>query len=158
MLGILLERSYEMTMGLIKEMEEAPFTFPTPNGGCHPMWVLGSLVWNEAMFIREWVQGESNPFADWDEVFGIGTEPTADVEEYPPFSEVLAKAREERNHTLAVLASLGENDLDKASHAPPDRQASFGSYRDCFLMLALKWMMHRGNSADAKRAAGLSRP
>jgi len=31
-------------LSVIDEMSSAPTTFPTPNGGCHPLWVLGHLA------------------------------------------------------------------------------------------------------------------
>jgi len=148
-----LERSHAMVIGLIEDMRDAPLTFPTPNGGCHPLWVLGTLAWNECMFIEEWVEGRPNPLTGWEPVFGIGSEPVADADRYPAFNEVLAKVHEVRRHTNEVLESLLEEDLDRPSHAPADRQAHFGTARECFLMLVLKWTMHRGNVADAKRAA-----
>ena len=148
-----LERSHAMVIGLIEGMRDAPLMFPTPNGGCHPMWVLGTLAWNECMFIHEWVEGQPNPLADWERSFGIGSEPVDDADSYPAFDLVLDKAHEVRRHTNELLESLSEEDLDRPSYAPLDRQAHFGTVRECFLMLALKWMMHRGNVADAERAA-----
>lgn len=153
---IALERSYGMVIGLAESMREAPLTFPTPNGGCHPLWVLGTLAWNECMFIEEWVEGRPNSLADWEEAFGIGSEPVDDPTSYPAFDEVLAKAQEVRHDTMALFETMSEEDLDRPSHAPPERQAQFGTARECFLMLVLKWTMHRGNVADAKRAAAAS--
>ncbi len=31
-------------LSVIDEMSAAATTFPTPNGGCHPLWVLGHLT------------------------------------------------------------------------------------------------------------------
>jgi hypothetical protein len=31
-------------LSVIDEMSGAATTFPTPNGGCHPLWVLGHLT------------------------------------------------------------------------------------------------------------------
>ena len=33
-----------MVIGLIESMRDAPLTFPTPNGGCHPLCVVGTLA------------------------------------------------------------------------------------------------------------------
>lgn len=148
-----LNRSYGMVIGLVESMRDEPLTFPTPNGGCHPLWVIGTLAWNECMFIDEWVEGRPNPLAEWEPIFGIGSEPVGNPDAYPPFDEVLAKAREVRDQTMGLFESLSEEQLDRASHAPADRQALFGTVRECFLMLSLKWTMHRGNVADAQRAA-----
>ncbi len=35
-------------LSVIDEMSGAATTFPTPNGGCHPLWVLGHLTLVEA--------------------------------------------------------------------------------------------------------------
>jgi hypothetical protein len=35
-------------LSVIDEMSDAATTFPTPNGGCHPLWVLGHLTLVEA--------------------------------------------------------------------------------------------------------------
>jgi hypothetical protein len=36
-------------LSVIDEMSDAATTFPTPNGGCHPLWVLGHLTLLESM-------------------------------------------------------------------------------------------------------------
>ncbi|MFQ5847311.1 MAG: DinB family protein [Candidatus Methylomirabilales bacterium] len=157
----LLRMTLEMTRGivlpLIEDMKDAPVTFPTPNGGCHPLWVLGNATLSEARFVREWIVGEPNPLAEWNAIFGAGTEPVADPATYPPFDEVMAKSHAVREGTLKLLDSFSEADLDKTSKAPAQRQANFGTVRQCFLMTALHWMMHRGQVADARRAAGRKR-
>jgi len=70
---------------------------------------------------------------------------------------VMAKSHEVRKGTMALLDSFSEEDLDKMSKAPAQRQAYFGTVRQCFLMTALHWMMHRGQVADARRTAGRKR-
>lgn len=157
LLKMTLEMSRSMVLQLIDDMKDAPLTFPTVNGGCHPLWVLGNVTLAEGTFVREYISGEVNPVAEWNDIFGAGTEPVADAAKYPPFSEVMAKSHAVREGTMALLDSFSEADLDKPSKAPPKRQAYFGSNRQCFLMTALHWMMHRGQVADARRAAGRKR-
>jgi hypothetical protein len=36
-------------MSVIDEMSGSATTFPTPNGGCHPLWVLGHLTLSEVI-------------------------------------------------------------------------------------------------------------
>jgi hypothetical protein len=81
------------TLTLLEDMRDAPLTFPTPNGGCHPLWILD----------------EPNPLASWESMFCRGTEPVADASAYPP------------------------------------------------LLMANHWLAHRGQVADARRAAGRER-
>jgi hypothetical protein len=140
-------------LSVIDEMSEAPTTFPTPNGGCHPLWVLGHLTLIEGS-IPAVLFGEANAVADWGRLFGQGTEPVADTSAYPPFAEVRAKYLQLRERNLQLLDSLSEADLDKPSLAPPkDREREFATYGSSFLVLALHQMLHRGQVTDARRAA-----
>ena len=47
-------------LSVIDEMSGAATTFPTPNGGCHPLWVLGHLTLVEGM-IPAILFGDKNP-------------------------------------------------------------------------------------------------
>ena len=153
-----LEACQDMLLPMIEDMKDAPLTFPTPKGGNHPLWVLGHLAYSEGGIIQKMMLGESNPLAEWKEVFGDGTEPTNDADKYPPFDEVMAKCQEVHQANVALLDSLSEEDLDRSSKAcPPEYESYFGTYRLCFLMVARHWMMHYGQVADARRAAGRKR-
>ena len=78
------------------------------------LWVLGHLAYIEALVVRAFMLGERNPLAEWEEVFD-GADTSGDISQFPPFDEVLAKCREVRQSTIALLDSLSEDDLDKAS-------------------------------------------
>jgi uncharacterized damage-inducible protein DinB len=67
---------------------------------------------------------------------------------------VLATCRETRDATLSIIDSLSEDDLDRVSaSAPEGYEDTFGTYRDCLQYVADHWYMHRGQLADARRAA-----
>ena len=141
-------------MSQIDKISDAATTFPTPNGGCHPLWVLGHLTIVEGM-IPAALYGEENPVAAWQQIFGDGSEPAADAAAYPPFAEVRAKYLELRNRNLALLDSLTEADLARPSKAPPKgREREFATFGQSFLVLALHQAMHRSHVTDALRAAG----
>ncbi len=155
LLKMALEMNMGMTLPLIEDMRDAPLTFPTPNGGNHPLWVLGHLTYSAANLIQEMMLGKADPLAEWKGIFNFGTEPTSDAAMYPPFDEVLAKCKEVHQANLAVLDSLSEEDLDTPSKGcPPEYAEYFGTYRQCFLMSANHWLFHYGQVADARRAAG----
>src|SRR4051794_7839141 len=138
----------------IDKMSDAPTTFPTPNGGCHPLWVLGHLTIVEGM-IPAVLLGEKHPVAEWQQYFGENTEALSDAAAYPPFAEVRAKYLELRERNLKLLDSLTEQDLDKPSMSPPKgREREFATYGSSFLVLALHQTMHRSHVTDALRAAG----
>jgi hypothetical protein len=152
-----LTKSRDRVLVRVEEMREHCLVFPTPNGGCHTLWVLGHLAYIETMVIRGFMLGEENPLAGWEHPFD-GADVSGDASRYPPFDHVLAKCREVRASTLALLDSFSEDELDRRSaHVPQGVEAIFGTYRLCLQYVADHWYMHRGHLADARRAAGLKR-
>jgi hypothetical protein len=152
-----LKKSRDRVLARVEEMRDHCVVFPTPKGGCHTLWVLGHLAYIEALVIRGFMLGEGNPLAEWEEVFD-GADTGGDISQFPPLDQVLAKCREVRESTVALLDSLSEDDLDKVSaNVPAGFEDTFGTYRLCLQYVADHWYMHRGHLADARRAAGLER-
>jgi hypothetical protein len=149
-----LSVSNGVVLSVIDEMSDAATTFPTPNGGCHPLWVLGHLTLVEGV-IPVALFAEKNAVEEWQQFFGENSEAVADARAYPPFAEVREKYLQLRERNLNILESLSEADLDKPTKAPPKgREREFATYGQSFLVLALHQAMHRGNLTDARRAAG----
>lgn len=152
-----LKQSRERVLAGVEEMREHAVVFPTRNGGGHTLWVLGHLAYIEELVVRTFMRGEANPLAEWEEIFD-GADTMGDISQFPPFDEVLARCREVRESTLVLLDSLSEADLDRSSARVPEGFAdTFGTYRLCLQYAADHWYMHRGQLADARRAAGLGR-
>jgi len=152
-----LVKSRDRVLARVEEMREHCVVFPSRNGGCHTLWILGHLAYIETLVVRTFMLGEVNPLAQWEEIFD-GAETSGDVSEFPPFDEVLARCREVRESTVALLDSLSEDDLDKVGAKVPEGfEDTFGTYRLCLQYVADHWYMHRGQLADARRAAGLGR-
>lgn len=149
-----LTLSDRATLSAIDQMSDTPTKFPTPNGGCHPLWVLGHLTIIEGM-IPAVLFGEENPVAEWQKHFGESSEPVDNAGAYPLFSEIRAKYSELRAKNLKLLESLSEDDLDKPTKAPPlGREKEFATFGRSFLTLALHQAIHRSHVTDAQRAAG----
>ena len=141
-------------LSVIDDMSDAATTFPTPNGGCHPLWVLGHLALVEGT-IPAVLYGEENRAAEWQKYFGEHSQPVNDAGAYPPFVAVREKYLELRDRNLKLLESLTEDDLDKPTKAPPKgREQEFATFGSSFLTLALHQAMHRSHVTDALRAAG----
>lgn len=152
-----LATSDRAVMTEIDKMSGDPTTFPTPNGGCHPLWVMGHLTLVEGM-IPSVLFGGENPVAGWYTLFGEDSEPVENIKGYPSFSEIRQKYKELRAKNLALLSSLNEDDLDKPTQAPPKgRENEFATFGRSFLALALHQAMHRSHVTDAFRAAGRTR-
>ena len=59
-----LEMADEGVLQPLASIEDAPTTFPTPNGGCHPLWVLGHLAYIEGL-THQLLEIGDNPVAGW---------------------------------------------------------------------------------------------
>ncbi len=152
-----LLKSNDRVLARIEDMRDHCVVYPTPNGGCHTLWVLGHLAYIEALVIQSFMLSQPNPLEHWEELFD-GEDVDGDIQNYPPFDQVLATCREMRQQTLATLDTLTESDLDKASmNQPKNFEDTFGTYRLCLQFVSDHWYMHRGQLADARKAAGLVR-
>ncbi len=152
-----LKNSRDIVLARVDEMGEHAMVPPTSNGGGHTLWVLGHLAFIEALVIRTFALGETNPLAGWQDIFD-GNSVSHDENVYPSFDEVLHKCRQMRASTLTLLGTLSEEDLDQVGAKVPEGQEKiFGTYRHCFQFVGDHWFMHRGQLADARRASGLER-
>ncbi|HEY1064547.1 MAG TPA: DinB family protein [Pirellulales bacterium] len=154
LLQLALSLSFDNALPLIEDMRSAPTTTPLP-GGNHTHWLIGHLTFVDSRVLHNLLLNTPNPLEDWKPLFGAKSQPTADVSAYPAFDEILAKCRAGRAELLALLDSLSEEDLDRTpSNVPPGMETRFGSWRKCFLMIALHWSNHRGQVCDNRKAAG----
>lgn len=149
-----LDLSHRAVLGEIDKVGDAVTTYPTPNGGCHPMWVVGHLAVVEGL-IPMVLYGEPHSLPEWFPLFGEHTQPVADAALYPPFAEVRARYEALRARNLQILESLSDTDLDQPTKAPPQgREREFATFGSSLLTLAVHQAMHRGHVTDAIRAAG----
>lgn len=151
-----LEASKGMTATLLADMRDAPLTSPTSDGGNHPLWIAGHLVFSEAKITHDLMCGKLSPLDNWESLFGRGSRPLDDVHEYPlTIPETLAVWDEVRANTLAILEGLSDEDLDQpVAKCPPGREAMFGTFGKAFSMAAMHPLNHRGQVADARRVLG----
>ena len=150
-----LNANMKVTLQLIEDMRDAPLTFPTVNGGNHPLWVLGHLAYSVGECVQEIMLGEANPLVSWKEIFGYGSEPTDDANAYPSFDVVLQEFRDAHVGLLTRLESMGETDLDSLSKGcPAEYREQYGTYRLCISAVTDHLLIHRGQVADARRSAG----
>jgi DinB superfamily len=152
---VCLDTSARAILLLIEDMKDLPFTFPTPKGGNHPLWVLGHLAWVEGFVIQQVMLGRPNPVAQWNSLFGLGSEASAEASRYPAFDELHKVFHDLRAETLMALASLSDDDLDQPSKGcPPEMKGFLGTYAQCLRVAIFNDMHHRGQVADARRAVG----
>lgn len=110
----------------IDAMADAPLTYPTGNGGCHPLWVMGHLAVVEGMVTAMLTHG-SNPASHWEPRFAQDSVAVSDASRYPTFHEVRATFLDLRRDNLKRLDAMTERDLDRATPWQP--QGARGALR-----------------------------
>jgi uncharacterized damage-inducible protein DinB len=142
----------------LAKIDDVPLTFPTAEGGCHPVWVLGHLAFVEGL-AYEMLAGGENVAAEWASLFAPDSIPTDEAGKYPPIEKVRARYLHLRQMNLQFLDSLSDTDLDKPTPwQPKGVEEHFATYGKALLTLALHQMAHRGQITDAVRSAGRAVP
>lgn len=127
----------------------------TTRGGNHPTWILGHLCFVEGA-VRSMITGKPNPVESWKPLFDMGTTPTTNAKDYPPFGELVHKFHALRAETFALLEEIGDAGLSKPpAVVPPGFEKEMKSIGHAFGILAIHQMCHYGQLADIRRAAGL---
>ncbi len=153
---IALQTSYDWNRMLAEDMRDAAMTFPTARGGNHPTWVVGHAAHASAGLLSM-ITGEPNPLARFDATLGGSSEPTADADDYPSFDDAMSMWEREHRRRLEALDTFGPSRLDEPPAAVPESLRSVPDFQTVgriFLFIALHEMSHRGQLADARRAAG----
>jgi hypothetical protein len=141
-----LDMSDQLASTMLEDVRDTPLTQPTPRGGNHPLWVIGHLAHTEGL-LHHLLSGEPNPVEDWTTLFAGGTEPSTEAARYPAFDDVLAKYRQLRAANMKRL-----DGMDDAALGRPER--TFGTVGQAYTAIAMHQMLHLGEVADARRAAG----
>jgi uncharacterized damage-inducible protein DinB len=142
----------------LAKIDDIPLTFPTEEGGCHPLWVLGHLAFVEGLAYQMLAGGE-NPCAEWASLFAPDSIPTNEAGKYPAIGKVRARYLHLREMNLQFLDSLSDADLDKPTPwQPKGVEEHFATYGKALLTIALHQMAHRGQITDAIRSAGRAAP
>ncbi|MBC7783343.1 MAG: DinB family protein [Burkholderiales bacterium] len=155
-----MQMSDEATARLVADMRDAPLTQPMPgvgSGGNHPLWILGHLAVIEGGIAQIFfgAEGAKNPVEHWWPLFGPGTEPKPDASLYPSFDEVLSTYRQLRARNLTLLEEIGDAGLDRVpKDVPPGFEDAMKTFGQTLMLIALHNMVHYGQIADARRAAG----
>ena len=142
-----------ITLPLLEDLKDAPMTFPTTNQGNHPTWIAGHLAHSAGVLVWSFMRGQENPMAEWDALFNMGTEPQAEASLYPEYRFLIEKLQAMYQEAIALLETLDEAALDQESvNCPEQFKNGFGTWRKCYLALAQRLAMHRGQLCDTRRA------
>ncbi len=118
----------------------------------HPLWFAGHMGVVDDFMLSLVAPERALARADFQERFGMGSQPSADPNDYPPVDQVLAFMRERRQALLAALDSLDESQLN---HPTPKGAPSFlPDYASAFQTAAWHEGLHTGQMTVVHRALG----
>jgi uncharacterized damage-inducible protein DinB len=156
LVGFALEGGRAVLEGFVRDIEgDALVASASGEGGSHTLWILGHLTLSESGILHGYMQGGASPLADWQPLFGRGSEPVADASKYPTKEALLKQFREVRGETMTYLATLSEADLDRETSA--QRKDLFGTVGRCLGMMVIHQSYHTGQLAVIRKRLGLER-
>ncbi len=121
-------------------------------GTNHALWFAGHMGQTDNFFVSLIDPARAVDKENWGDMFGMGSQPTSNPDDYPPPAEVLDFMRDRRETLLAALDALGEDQLDTPTpEGTPDFLADFG-----MVFQAAAWHegMHAGQLSIVRRAIG----
>jgi hypothetical protein len=103
-------------------------------------------------FISRVDPGREKPLEGWDELFGMGSKPTNDPDDYPPVAEVVDAMRERRG----VLVELLRGRTDAELVGPPAAGASdfLPDLASIYEMTTWHETLHLGQVTVVRRSLG----
>ncbi|MGY8769812.1 MAG: DinB family protein [Pirellulales bacterium] len=118
----------------------------------HAMWITGHLAVTDNFFLTLVAPDKAIKNQAFQDKFGMGSQPSPEVSDYPASDEVLAFLKNRRNQLLSVLEELTEEDFAKPTpDGSPDFLSDFGAV---FETAVWHEGLHSGQLSIARRALG----
>ncbi|MEX0866685.1 MAG: DinB family protein [Pirellulales bacterium] len=148
-----LESARQLTDGYLQSLTRPEeWTHQVHPRANHPLWIMGHLAQTDNFLVSLVAPEKALPLPQYQECFGMGSQPTDDLAAYPPVAEVQQTFRERRAAMLELLESITEEDLAAPLPAgTPDFLSDKGS---AFEMAVWHEGMHSGQLSVARRSLG----
>ena len=119
----------------------------------HALWFAGHMSVSDNFFIGvvapDRKEDESEAFQ---KLFGMGSQPTDQADDYPPPDEVLGVMRRRRETFVSILEGMSDEDLEKPT--PEGMPEMFSDYASVFALATWHEGLHAGQISVARRALG----
>lgn len=150
----MLEGARGFTSGLLdKFTSPEQWTYRVHDQANHALWFVGHIAVVDNFMISLVAPDRFLDKPNYDELFGMGSKPSDDPNDYPPIEEVQGFFHDRRKVLLEILQSLDEDDFDKPTgdKAPPFLK-TIGSL---FQMAPFHEGFHAGQVSVAARGLGI---
>lgn len=146
-----------MIVGMLKDVPPAGQTAQFDGARNHFLWTYGHIAVSYALFttcIETKASSDGGVPAGWNKLFGFGSIPSANANDYPPIAEVLAFGERAYAEFRAAAAKMTEAELSMP--VVNEEARSFLENRmAALLMCAWHDGWHAGQLSGSRRALGL---
>jgi uncharacterized damage-inducible protein DinB len=149
----LLNKSRGFVHTLAKDIDESnQLHQPVPNGN-HCLWILGHLAVTDNGMIGQIDESKQADKEGYWDLFGMGSQPTADADRYPSRQEVEAYLTERRETMLSLVEGLSDEGL--AGPTSGFFTAVAPTLGGLLLMAATHDGFHNGQLSVIRRSLGM---
>ncbi|HRX85345.1 MAG TPA: DinB family protein [Phycisphaerae bacterium] len=145
--------SRKALLGMLEDVPEEKWTHQPVTGGNHAAWIIGHIASTDNFFLTAVAGRESKLPAEWNELFGMGSTPTAELERYPAPAELRDKLAALRGDVLEWYGSLDE----RQAQAPLPEDLKM--FAPCVGLLgnSMAWHegLHTGQLTVVRRSLGI---
>lgn len=122
-----------------------------PNAN-HALWFAGHMATSDNFFLSLLAPDNTDLRQQFQQCFGVGSQPTSNPGDYPSPEDVLAYMRDRRHQLLQVLDALKDEDLSQPlPQGAPDFLTDFASV---FELAIWHEGLHSGQVSVARRSLG----
>lgn len=150
-----LTHAREFSLTLLQDFStDANWTFQLHEGGNHALWFLGHIATTDNFMITLVSADLSEVPENYPALFGIGSTPSTEINDYPPVEEIKAYCQDRRNTLLEILAGLTDDDL--ATETPDGAPEFMPDFASVFEAAIWHEGLHTGQLSMLRRALGFA--
>lgn len=143
----------QVTLGLLEGIPEDKLFHQLTPGGNHAVWVTGHLTVTDDVFLTDVARREAKCSEAWHKLFGIGSGPTDNPDDYPPTPELRQHLDLRREELIGWFRSLDAATL--AAPLPEALETVAKTYGASISTLAVHEGLHAGQLTMIRRSLGM---
>lgn len=149
-----LNQAREMSERFLADFETPEqWVYQVCPGINHALWFAGHMAMADNFFTGVIAPDRQEEETEaFEKLFGMGSQPTNQADDYPSPNELLNLMRGRRETLLSVLEGMNDKDLEKAT--PEGTPDMFPDYASVFELATWHEGLHAGQISVARRALG----
>ena len=150
-----LERARGFSSRLLEDFSTPEqWTRQLHEGGNHAIWFVGHMGTTDNFMISILSPERDESREELSQSFGMGSQPSSEITDYPPIEELLAYMNSRRDVFLEVLDGLDDESL--ARETPEGTPGFMPDYASVFETAVWHEALHSGQLSVIRRALGHS--